>query len=98
MLNSIASQQAGPTKSREQLVKHFLDYCATHPDAKVRYFGSNMILHLHSDASYLNEKHGRSTAGEHFFLGNQVHNNKPIFLNGTVHTLCRILKHVAAEA
>ena len=97
-LNVIVSQQVGPTDSTEQLVKHFLDYCATHPDAKIRYFGSDMLLQLHSDASYLNEKHGNSTAGGHFFLGNQVYDDKPIFLNGAVHTLYSILKYVAASA
>ena len=60
-----------------------------------------MLLQLHSDASYLNKKHGYSTAGGHSFLGNNVKDNKPIFLNDVVHTLCTILKHVftsSAEA
>jgi hypothetical protein len=30
-----------------------LDYIATHPDAIIRYHASDMILHIHSDASYL---------------------------------------------
>jgi hypothetical protein len=28
-----------------------LDYLATHPDATIRYHASDMVLHIHSDAS-----------------------------------------------
>ena len=57
-----------------------------------------MLLRLHSHASYLNKKHGRSTAGGYFSLDNKVQGNEPIFLNCVVHTLCSILKHVATSA
>jgi hypothetical protein len=30
-----------------------VDYLATHPDATIRYHASDMILNIHSDASYL---------------------------------------------
>ena len=97
-LNSLATQQSTPTENTDKLVKQFLDYCAWHPDAKIRFFASDMLLQVHSDASYLNEQQARSTAGGHFFLGKKVHHNEPIFLNGAVHTVCSILKHVAASA
>jgi hypothetical protein len=32
-------------------VTHILNYCASHPDTMVHYHASNMILHVHSDAS-----------------------------------------------
>ena len=34
-MSSIASQQLKGTKKLEEEVKHFLDYCATHPNAGV---------------------------------------------------------------
>ena len=56
-----------------------------------------MILNIHSDASYLSEPRARSRASGHYFLGSKLEPNKPIVLNGAVHTLCQILKFVAAS-
>ena len=52
-LSTIASDQSKATEKTEQTVEQLLDYCATHPDATIRYRASNMILNIHSDASYL---------------------------------------------
>ena len=75
-----------------------LDYLATHPDATIRYYPSNMILNVHSDASYMNEPDGKSTAAGHYYLGHLPHRDRPIQLNGAVHYLCTVLKLVAASA
>jgi hypothetical protein len=40
-----------------------LDYLATHLDATIRYHASNMILNIHSDASYLSVSNARSRLG-----------------------------------
>jgi hypothetical protein len=37
-----------------------LDYLAAHPDATIRYNASDMVLHIHSDASYLSVSNARS--------------------------------------
>ena len=50
------------------LIKWLLDYVATHPDAILTYEKSDMVLAVHSDASYLSEPHAKSRAGGHFFL------------------------------
>ena len=63
---SIASRQSKATEKLEEEVKHFLDYCATHPKAGVRFVMSDMILALHSDASYLLEPDAKSRAAGHF--------------------------------
>jgi hypothetical protein len=52
-LSAIANQQALPTEDTRNHVNQFLDYMATHPDAKIQYRTSNMVLNVHSDASYL---------------------------------------------
>ena len=57
-----------------------------------------MILNIHSDALYLSEQNGRSRASGHYFMGWMPVANEPIKLNGAVHTLCTILKFVAASA
>ena len=57
-----------------------------------------MVLNIHSNASYLSEPKAQSTARGHFFLGSQPQDNKPILLNGAIHTLCQVIKHVAASA
>ena len=54
-LVSIDTQQANPTDNTTKKVKLFLYYAATHPDAIVTYQASNIILAVHSDASYLLE-------------------------------------------
>jgi hypothetical protein len=62
------------TKATEktQAAKHqMLDYLATHPDATIRYHASDMILHIHSDASSLSVSNAWSLLGGLFFLGNK---------------------------
>ena len=97
-LNAIASDQAKPTKRTMQRVHQFLDYMATHPTAVIRFRASDMILNVHSDASYLSAGKARSRAGGYFFLGSLPKNKHPIRLNGNVQITCSILKLVAASA
>jgi hypothetical protein len=62
-----------------------------------------MVLHVHSDASYLSEPKARSRAAGHFFFGptpddpNKPPANQPP-RNGAIHTLCQILRNVMASA
>jgi hypothetical protein len=97
-LNEIANQQVSPTENTLKRVKQFLDYMATHPDAKIRYRASDMVLNVHSDASYLSAPKARSRAGGYFFLGSMPKDNLPIKLNGWILVTCTILKLVAASA
>ena len=52
-LSDISSTQTKPTASTKKKTTQFLDYMDTHPDAKIRYYASDMVLNVHSDASYL---------------------------------------------
>ena len=54
-LGSIAAQQAKGTEKTYADTIWLLNYAATHPNAKIRYIASDMIIHRHSDASYLSE-------------------------------------------
>ena len=83
-LSAIASEQAIPTKRTLERVHQLLDYMATHPNAIVRFYTSDMILNLHSDASYLSAGQGRSRAGGYFSLGSTPRDTQYIQLNGNI--------------
>ena len=55
-----------------------------------------MVPWAHSDRAYLVENNARSRAGRHCFLSNFVSNLEKgrTGLNGSMHTLCKILKNV----
>eukprot|EP00978_Attheya_sp_CCMP212_P015720 scaffold40647_cov75-Attheya_sp.AAC.1 len=93
-IGSISSAaQANGTEATAKAVAHLLDYCATHPEATIKYTASDMILRIHtSDASYLSEAFARSRAGGFFYLGsNNIDGTQAI--NGAIHILCHILRN-----
>jgi hypothetical protein len=77
-LSRIASKQAKGTKSTMKKCIQLLDYLVTHPNATVQYLTSDMILTIHSDASYLSKANAYSRACGHFFMGWQPVALKPI--------------------
>ena len=94
-LGSLASQQANPTQKTMERVRQFLDYAASNPDAVITFRASDMVLALHSDASYLSETNARSRAGGHFFCTeNDTFPNN----NGAVLTISQIIKVVMSSA
>jgi hypothetical protein len=102
-LGTLASAQTKGTEATAQAITQLLNYCATHPDATVRYNASDMYLHVHSDASYLSETKARSRAGGIFFLSsaplkNPKPDSQPPPFNGAIHTHCSIMKSVLSSA
>ena len=94
-LSALASAQANPTEETMEKCKTFLNYAATHPDAIVTYRASNMILSIHSDASYLTEPQARSRVGGHYVMSKDV----PIPPNnGAVLNIAQIIKTVVSSA
>ncbi len=59
-ISAIASQSAHPTKDTLRYTMQFLDYVASQEEAVLRYNASNMILAVHSNASYHSEPKARS--------------------------------------
>ena len=59
-LSAVATEQAKPMQKMMEVIKQLLDYCATQEDAIISYRASQMILAVHSDAGYCNEKKSRS--------------------------------------
>jgi hypothetical protein len=68
-LNDVTMEQTKATEKAQAATNQLLDYLATHPNAAIRYHASDMILHIHSDASYLSVSNARSRLGGLFFLG-----------------------------
>jgi hypothetical protein len=56
-----------------------------------------MILHIHSDASYLSENEAKSRAGGVFYMGNTTKNEKTL-TNGAILIVSKVLKHVMSSA
>jgi hypothetical protein len=69
-INVLASEQSNDTEVTADKVIKLLNYCNTHPETKIRYHASDIILHIHSDASYLSESEAKSRAGGFFYMGN----------------------------
>jgi hypothetical protein len=97
-LNDLATAQSKGTQATATAMTHFLNYCVTHPDAVLRFKASNMILHIHSDASYLPAPEARSRTGSHHYLGKQPNKTTPTFNNGPIHTIAKIMRNVMASA
>jgi hypothetical protein len=102
-LGTIAANQSKATATTANAVVKLLNYVATHPDATIRYRRSDMVLYLHSDASYLSVSKARSRAGGHFFLIDMPPDPtkpplKPPTNNGPLHTTCQIMRNVLASA
>eukprot|EP00804_Cyclotella_cryptica_P011793 CCRYP_011361-RA/>CCRYP_011361-RA protein AED:0.17 eAED:0.11 QI:0/0/0/0.8/0.25/0.2/5/0/1137 len=97
-LSTIASSQAAATEQTLARCTQLLDYCASNPDAKVQYRAPDMILNIHSDASYLSAPRARSQVAGYYFLGSVPTDDAPINLNGAILVFCGILKFVVASA
>jgi hypothetical protein len=68
IISAIAFEQATATYTTLEKLTQLLNYCAMNPNATIQYAASDMVLHIHSDASYLSEPKARSRIGGHFFL------------------------------
>ncbi len=97
-LSTIASEQTKRTERTMEKALQGLDYLATHPDATVPFCTTDMVMNIHSDASYLSEPNSRSGAHGHYFLGWLPVDGQPICLNGAFLMLCLILHFVVASA
>jgi hypothetical protein len=95
-INDIATEQTKTTEKTQVAENQPLDYLVTHTDATIRYPMLDMILHIHSDVSYLSLSHARSRLGGLFYCGNKPpHADK---LNGSILNAAAVLKNVVASA
>jgi hypothetical protein len=90
-----AAQSPQPTEETMLHTQQLLDYLASQEEAVPTYNAGNMILAVHSDASYLSEPKARSCAGGHFFLSSDT--TIPAN-NGAILNIAHIIKHVMSSA
>jgi hypothetical protein len=94
-ISAIASQSSKPTEDTMQQTLQLLDYLATQEGAVLSYHVSNMVLAVHSNASYLSKSKAQSQVGGHFFLSSDttVPPN-----NGEILNIAHIIKNVMSSA
>jgi hypothetical protein len=90
-LSSIATCQTNGTTAVAKLCQQLLNYVATHSNLAS---ATDIILAIHTNASYLSEQAGKSCTPGHFYLTND--GNKK-FNNGTILTLSSIIEHVMSS-
>jgi hypothetical protein len=95
-LSDISTEQTKATEKTQAATNQLLDYLATHQDATIRYHASDMILHSHSDASYLSVSHALSRLGGLFFCGDKP--QKGDNLNGSILNVASVIRNVVASA
>jgi len=102
-LGTIATQHAKGTQATMEAITQLLNYCAMHPVATVCYHASDMILWIHSDASYLTTPIDHLQAAGYHFLSTMpsaipLATADPPPDNGPIDVLCQIMKPVLASA
>eukprot|EP00957_Ditylum_brightwellii_P115505 8810328-Ditylum_brightwellii.AAC.2 len=93
-------QQANPTAKTAKAVVKLLNYCTTNSNAVIRYRASSMVLHIHSDASFMLVEEARGCTGGRLFLSkpyNAKPTTQPVPINGPVHTVCKVIHNVMAS-
>jgi hypothetical protein len=94
-LSSLASQLANLTEKTIELCKQFLDYMEMQEDAILTYCPSDMVLAIHSNASYLSKPKSCHRAAGHMFMA--IKDNIP-FNNGIVLNILQIIQAVVSSA
>jgi hypothetical protein len=94
-LSALASKQASPTELTIKKCLQFLDYAATQDNAILPYKASNMILAIHSNASYLSEPKAQSQASGHMFMAGY---DKIPINNGAILNISQVKKSVMSSA
>ena len=67
-LSTISTKQANPTYKTMARTQQLLDYMSHHPNAKIQFHASDMVLNIHSNVSYLSTDKGRSFTEGYFSL------------------------------
>ena len=100
-INKIARQQPKPTEYTKRLTAQLLDYLNTYPNAHLRFYASDMVLHAHSDATYLVQPGAKSIIAVYCFLSDDPRKTPHPTIPKAILVQCKTLRHVvslAAEA
>ena len=95
-LNDISSQQAHPMIKVKEKIQQLMDYANTYPNVFLRYYASDMQLHIDTDEAYLVLPKAKSRiAGYYCLLKN---NTKQYDHNGEILIECRTLHNIVSSA
>ena len=97
-LNEIASAQSKPTQHTQDKTQQLMDYLHTYPEAYIRFYASDMILHVDSDAAYLVAPKARSRIAGYFHLSDHPNITQHPKLNGAILVECKTLRHVVSSS
>ena len=88
-LNELGFEKARATEKTRYGCDMLLDYVTTYPNPKIRFYASDMILHVESYAAYLIQPNARSQYAGYYYLGSP--NSTKNMLNGAVLVICRTI-------
>ena len=94
-ISTLAAQSSNSTEDTMRCATQLLNYLGTQEEAILTYNASDMILAVHSNASYLSKPKVRSRAGGHFFLSS---NTQLPANNGAILNISHIIKNVMSLA
>jgi hypothetical protein len=97
-LNDISTQQSKPTQNTLKKCKRLLDYVSTYKHTFLRYYASNLILSVDSDAAYLVAPGAKSRIAGFFYFKHAPNGTPLKCINSPIHVECRYLRHVVASA
>ena len=98
-LNDIGTQQAQPTSNVMNKVQQLLDYANTYPQVYIRFYASDMQLHVDTDTAFLVlPKACSRIAGYFCLLNNRVPGLKHYEDNGAIVIKCKTLRSVLTSA
>ena len=94
-LNQLGTEQALPTVTTKKKLMRLLDYVATYPTAQLRFYASDMILNIDSDAAYLVLPKARSRLAGYFRM---LDKTPKYYHNGAVLIECKTIRTVVSSA
>jgi hypothetical protein len=68
-IKDIATEKTTATGKTQTATSQLWDYLVTHPDTTIRFYESDMILHIHSDATYFQFPRLEAVWEEYFTYG-----------------------------
>ena len=93
---SISAQQVKPTVNVILNLNRLLDYVATFPNVRIKFYASNILLYIDSNTPYLCERKAKSRVpGFHYFRYN-TSSKLQSPMNHSITGECKLLRHVAS--
>ena len=97
-LNGIGAIQANPTECTKRECQQRMDYAVTYHNVVIRYYVSDMLLLVDSDAAYQVLPKAKSGIAGYFYLSDHPSKSNLPMLNAPMLVICKIIRHVVSSA